>query len=75
MRRWADVTLEVTTDQRSRRLEFGLGPDGVCGRDAARLKEAFNILFEPADLHSCFWADLLSGNETRGFDFDDLPAE
>jgi hypothetical protein len=58
--RWAGVTLEVTLNDVSGRLEFGVGPDGVRGSDAAAVKEALHTLFECAHVRSS-WLDLLAG--------------
>ncbi len=57
---WANAMLDVSLDDKSERLEFGLGPEGVCGPDADLLKEALKVLFESAAIPPR-WADLLIG--------------
>jgi len=63
---WAHTALEVTLDGVSAHLKFGLGPDGVRGRDAASVKEILQALFECAAVRSD-WSDLLvGGTEAAG---------
>ena len=57
---WASVALEVSLNDASGPIEFGLGPGGVCGPDSAEVREIFRILLECADVRSD-WAELLSG--------------
>ncbi len=57
---WAKVTLEVAVDDCSSRLEFGLGPDGVRGRDATDAMKVFRALFQFGAIRSS-WSELLGG--------------
>jgi hypothetical protein len=59
---WANAMLDVSLDDKSERLEFGLGPEGVCGPDAELLKEALEVLFESAAAPPR-WSDLLIGKK------------
>jgi hypothetical protein len=61
----ARATLEVELDEASGRLVIDLGPDGVCGRDAAAMKNVFRALFECAGVQS-YWSDLLAGRAETG---------
>ena len=62
---WAGATLEVELNDASGRLVIHLGPDGVCGRDAAAVKNVFRALFECAGVRS-YWSDLLTGRVETG---------
>jgi hypothetical protein len=62
---WADATLEVNLNGDSGRLEFGFGPDGVPGRDAAAMTGLFRTLFDCASVRSA-WSGFLTPRSEAG---------
>jgi hypothetical protein len=61
----AGATLEVELDDASGRVVIGLGPRGVCGRDAAAVRNVCRALFECAGVRS-IWSGLLAGRAETG---------
>jgi len=61
---WAHLTFEVGVNGKSRRLELGLGPEGIAGQDADGLRRVFRILLGMGKIQN-EWSILLFQEKER----------